>query len=141
VAAEEPDLEVDQPVELLGGRPAVGPQRVAHRRHELVAPADEDLPEQVVLVVEERVDRSDRELGQLGDLLERRLVEALAPEHLLGGVEQLGAAEVLVLEPPLLAPARLLHAWCTGHRAESRDREAARVVLNWRSGERAHNQR
>ena len=33
-------------------------------------------------------------------------MEALAAEHLLGRVEQLGAAEVLVLQPPLLARGR-----------------------------------
>ncbi len=38
---------------------------------------------------------------------ERRLVEALAAEHLLGRVEQLRAAEVLVLQPALRSSIRL----------------------------------
>src|SRR5690606_2304951 len=92
VGPEEPDLEVDQPVELLGGRALVA-EGVAQPRHELVAAAHEDLAEEVVLVLEERVHGTHRELGQLGHLLEGGLVEALAPEHLLGGIEQLATAE------------------------------------------------
>ena len=84
--------------------------------HELLTPPQEDLAEQVVLVVEERVHRPDRELGQLGHLLQGGVVVALAPEDLLGGVEQLLAAEQLVAAPPLLpAPAgRLRHVGHTG---------------------------
>ena len=43
-------------------------------------------------------------LGQLRDLLQRGLVEPLAAEQVLGGVEQLGAAQVLALDAPHLAP-------------------------------------
>jgi hypothetical protein len=104
VLAEEPDLEVNQVVQLLEGR-SLRVQRGTDQRHELLAATHEDLPEQVVLALEEGVDRSDRELGQLGDLLEGRLVEALAPEDVLGGVEELQPAQRLVLQLALLAPA------------------------------------
>ena len=121
VVAEEPTWKSTSAVELRrAGVPR--PRRSPACRHELVAPAQEDLPEQVVLVLEERVHRTDRELGQLGDLLQGGLVEALAAEHLLGGVEQLGAAQVLVLVPSLLTPARGRPRWPFGVGANPTDR-------------------
>src|SRR5690606_41109047 len=57
-------LEVDQPVELLDGRCARVVERRPQPGHELVAPAHEDLAEQVVLVLEERVRSEERRVGK-----------------------------------------------------------------------------
>src|SRR5690606_30023701 len=111
---EPTDLEVDEPVELLDRR-AVGLEHLADAGHELLAPAQEDLPEQVVLALEERVDGPDRELRQLGDLLEGRRVEALAAEDLLGRVEQLRAADLLVVQAALLTTAEPTAVLLGGH--------------------------
>ena len=106
VLAEEADLEVDQAVQLVG-RVVGGGHHLAQRRHVLVAASHEHADVEVFLVLEERVDRADRELGQLGHLLEGGLVEALAPEDLLRRVEQLRATQVLVLGSTLLPAAGL----------------------------------
>ena len=98
VGAEEADLDVDQPVQLVDGG-AAGVDRRPHRSDDLGPTPQEDLAEQVALVVEERVHRPDRELGEVGHLLQRRGVVALGAEHLLGGVEQLRTADVEVLHP------------------------------------------
>ena len=104
VAAEEADFVVDQAVEL-GQRVVARLGRILHPRHELRSPPGEDVEEEIVLVLEEGVDGPDRELGQLGDLLQRRVVEALGPEDLLGGIQELRAAQVLVELAALLAAA------------------------------------
>ena len=74
----------------------------AHPGHELRAAAQVDLDEQVVLVCEEAVDAADRELGGSRDLLDGRVVKAFAREHRLGRVEDLRAAQLLMLPAPKL---------------------------------------
>ena len=54
---EEPDLEVDQSVQLLDWVAGGLVEDPVKTRHELLAATNEDLTEEIVLVLEERVHR------------------------------------------------------------------------------------
>ena len=108
MGSEETDLEVDEAVELIPRADRRVVQDGLELRDELFTATHEDLAEQIVLVLEERIDGADGELRQLGDLLQRRLMKALATEDLLGRIEQLGPADVLLTKTAFLASTRLL---------------------------------
>ena len=99
------EIAVEEALRLKEAGVVTEPGSRLHTGQELLAPPQEDVEEQVVLVLEERVHRAHRELRQLGDLLQGGPVEPLGPEDLLGRIEQLGAAQVLVELTALLATA------------------------------------
>src|SRR5581483_9256130 len=131
--AEEVDLEVDERVQLRERAHARVVEDGVQLGDELLAAPHEDLPEQVVLVLEEQVHGADRELGELRDLLQRGLVEPLAPEHLLGGVEQLRATDVLLPEAALLTAAGRLRRHRTGTADHPRTVDVCRRTARSRS--------
>lgn len=119
------DLNVNDGVELLR-RAIVAGQDVCVQLHQRPGVPVQNRRDEVLLAVDEAVDRRRREARDLGYLADGRIVVAVDREDLFGGIENVGPAQLRPLLTQPLPPLVLRdggpwirldqHFLCRGHR-------------------------